>query len=124
MALDFAAVLIFLSLGAILVFAALATAWFFRPNNPSADKLSTYECGERPVGSSWIQFHNRFYIIALIFIIFDVEVMLLYPWAVVFKKLGFLAFIEMTIFVGILLVGLAYVWAKGDLEWIKDTKAR
>ena len=123
MALDFAAVLVFIALGAILVFMALMTAFLLRPSNPSADKSCTYECGERPIGSSWVQFHNRFYIISLIFIIFDVEVMLLYPWAVVFRKLGMVAFVEMTVFVAILLVGLAYVWAKGDLEWVKETRS-
>ena len=122
MGLDFAAVLVYLALGALLVFLGLVTAWLLRPSNPTADKLCTYECGERPIGSSWVQFHNRFYIIALVFIVFDVEVMLLYPWAVVFKKLGIVAFVEMVVFVSILLVGLAYVWVKGDLEWVKDTR--
>ena len=84
----------------------------------------SYECGEVPEGSAWIQFNVRFYIIALIFLIFDVEVIFLFPWSVVFKQLtidgfGFLAFMEMFIFVSILIVGFAYVWIKGDLDWVK-----
>jgi len=90
-------------------------------------KSSTYECGEIPYGSSWVQFNIRFYVVALIFIIFDVEVALLYPWAVVFQRLGWLAFIEAFIFIVILLAGLAYLWKEGDLEWVRtlqDTPAK
>ena len=84
----------------------------------------SYECGEVPEGSAWVKFNVRFYVIALIFIIFDVEVIFLFPWAVVFQELsnnglGLLAFIEMFIFVLILIVGFAYVWVKGDLDWVK-----
>ena len=86
---------------------------------PGADKYIPYECGEVPQGSAWIQFNIRFYVLALIFIIFDVEIVFLLPWAVVFKKLGAFAFIEGLIFIAILAVGLAYVWRKGDLEWVK-----
>jgi NADH-quinone oxidoreductase subunit A len=78
-----------------------------------------YECGEEPVGSPWVKFNIRFYMVALGFIIFDVETVFLFPWAVVFKELGLFAFVEMMIFVAILLVGLAYIWAKGDIEWVK-----
>jgi len=116
---DFFIVFIFLILGALLVGAGLAFAFVIRPHHPTPDKLSTYECGERPSGSSWIQFNIRFYVIALIFVIFDVEVLFLFPWAVVAQKLGTTGFIEMLVFVAILLVGLAYLWAKGDLEWVK-----
>ena len=70
-------------------------------------------------GSAWLQFNIRFYVIALIFLIFDVEVVFLFPWAVVFKDLGLLAMVEMTIFLLILIVGLAYVWIKSDLDWVK-----
>jgi len=84
----------------------------------------SYECGEVPEGSAWVKFNVRFYVIALIFIIFDVEVIFLFPWAVVFQELsnnglGLLAFIEMFVFVLILIVGFAYVWVKGDLDWVK-----
>ncbi|PYQ17146.1 MAG: hypothetical protein DMF79_17835 [Acidobacteria bacterium] len=83
------------------------------------EKLTTYECGENPQGSAWIQFNIRFYVFALIFIVFDVEAVFLLPWAVVFKQLGFLAFAEGLVFVGILVVALVYVWRKGDLEWVR-----
>ena len=88
-------------------------------NNKGGDKLLSYECGELPEGSAWVKFNIRFYIIALIFIIFDVEVIFMFPWAVVFQDLGLLAFVEMMLFLIILLVGFAYVWVKGDLDWVK-----
>ena len=119
MALNFAVVLIFMVVGALFVLVNMTLSRIVQPRLSSKEKLTTYECGEDTVGESWIQFNNRFYLVALIFIIFDVEVVFLYPWAVVFKSLGLFAFIEMMIFVGILFVGLAYVWAKGDLGWVK-----
>ena len=85
-----------------------------RTNNPNPDKLATYECGEESEGSAWVQFNIRFYVVALIFLIFDVEVVFLFPWAVVFNDLGLLAFVEMAIFLIILLIGLAYVWKRSD----------
>mgnify|MGYP006291552393 FL=1 len=97
--------------------AGIIAASIVRPNHPNPVKHSTYESGEEPIGSPWIQFNTRFYIIALAFIIFDVELVLLFPWATVFKDLGWFAFIAMTIFVVILVLGLAYDWAKGYLEW-------
>jgi len=90
-----------------------------RPSRFSEEKLTTYECGENPVGSAWIQFNIRFYVFALIFIIFDVEAVFLLPWAVVFRNLGMLAFVEGVVFIAILVVALAYVWRKGDLEWVR-----
>ena len=90
-----------------------------RPSRFSEEKLTTYECGENPTGSAWVQFNIRFYVFALIFIIFDVEAVFLLPWAVVFRELGLLAFVEGLVFIGILLVALAYVWRKGDLEWVR-----
>ncbi|NIR49817.1 NADH-quinone oxidoreductase subunit A [candidate division KSB1 bacterium] len=116
---DFANVLIFLIFGALFVVGNLLISRIIQTRNAHPMKLSTYECGEIPVGSGWIQFNIRFYVIALVFLIFEVEVIFLFPWAVVFKELGTFAFIEMMIFVFILLVGLAYVWGKGDLEWDK-----
>jgi NADH:ubiquinone oxidoreductase subunit 3 (subunit A) len=91
-----------------------------RPSRFSEEKLTTYECGENPTGSAWIQFNIRFYVFALIFIIFDVESVFLLPWAVVFREMGMLAFVEGLVFIGILLVALAYVWRKGDLEWVRS----
>ena len=122
MLLDYANVLIFLGIGAFFVVFNLFVGKLIRPQNPSPEKLSTYECGEEPVGGSWIQFNIRFYVVALVFIIFEVEVVFLFPWAVVIKDLmqyGWFAFVEMMIFVLILLVGLAYAWKKDALEWVK-----
>lgn len=95
-----------------------------RPARFSEEKLTTYECGENPQGSAWVQFNIRFYVFALIFVIFDVEAVFLLPWAVVFKKIGWLAYVEGMVFIGILLVALAYVWRKGDLEWVRAEDRR
>ena len=116
---EFGRVLIFFLVGGLFVAGGLVTAWLVRPNRPYPSKLSTYECGETPVGDTRVRFNVRFYVVALIFLIFDVEVVFLFPWAVVFQKLGFFAFIEMIIFLAILLVGYVYVWVKGDLDWDK-----
>ncbi|MCK4908931.1 MAG: NADH-quinone oxidoreductase subunit A [Planctomycetes bacterium] len=117
---DFASVLVFIILGLLFIFFVLLFSWVVSPRNPDKDKASTYECGERPLGPAWMKFNIRFYVIALIFIIFDVEILLLFPWAVVFQKLPKgVALVEVLIFIGLLLVGLAYLWNKGDLEWVK-----
>lgn len=116
---DFANVLVFLIFGGLFVGVNLAISRLIQNHSPHPGKLTTYECGEIPIGESWVQFNIRFYVIALVFLIFDVEIVFLFPWAIVFKDLGAFAFVEMMIFVFILLVGLAYVWAKGDLEWDK-----
>lgn len=116
---NFASALVFLVFGGLFVLMNVMLSRLLQPRNPHPMKLSTYECGELPEGDSWIQFNIRFYVIALVFLIFEVEIVFLFPWAVVFKQLGMFAFVEMMIFVFILLVGLAYVWAKGDLEWDK-----
>jgi len=124
---EYATVLVFILLGAITVALMLGISRLLAPSDPTAVKLSTYECGEVPYGTSWVQFNIRFYVVALIFIIFDVEVALLYPWAVVFQRLGLLAFIEAFVFIVILLAGLAYLWKEGDLEWVRslqETPAR
>ena len=93
--------------------------WAIRPSRFSEEKLTTYECGENPTGSAWIQFNIRFYVFALIFIVFDVEAVFLLPWAVVFRRIGMLAFVEGLVFLAILVVALVYVWRKGDLEWVR-----
>jgi NADH-quinone oxidoreductase subunit A len=90
-----------------------------RPERHDEEKLTTYECGEEPVGNAWIQFNIRFYVFALIFVVFDVEAVFLLPWAVVFRELGALAYVEGLVFIGILVVALAYVWRKGDLAWVR-----
>lgn len=93
--------------------------WLIRPKRFSEEKLTTYECGENPTGSAWIQFNIRFYVFALIFVVFDVETVFLLPWAVVYKNIGLLAFAEGLVFITILVVALVYVWRKGDLEWVR-----
>ena len=117
---DFLPVAIFIGLAVVLLVAPLIIQYIVSPRfNKKGDKLEIYECGELPEGSAWVQFNIRFYIIALIFLIFDVEVVFLFPWAVVFKEMGLLALIEMGIFLLILCAGLAYVWVKSDLEWVR-----
>ncbi len=121
---EFGRVFIFFLIGAIFVAGGLVFAWLIRPHRWYPNKLTTYECGEIPVGDSWVRFNIRFYVVALIFLIFDVEVVFLFPWAIVFQKLGMYAFIEMVVFLAILLVGYAYVWLKGDLDWDKPEPYR
>ncbi|MBM4169161.1 MAG: NADH-quinone oxidoreductase subunit A [Ignavibacteria bacterium] len=116
---EFGRLFIFILLGIVFVAAGLITAWILRPHRPYPEKLKTYECGEEPIGNAWVRFNVRFYVIALIFLIFEVEIVFLFPWALVYRELGLFAFIEMAIFLIILLVGFAYVWAKGDLDWDK-----
>jgi NADH-quinone oxidoreductase subunit A len=117
---DFSSVFLFLVIGLIFLALTLLLSRLIQAKGmPGGDKFIPYECGEIPEGSAWIRFNIRFYVVALIFIIFDVEIVFLLPWAVVFKKLGSFAFIEGIVFIGILAVGLAYVWKKGDLEWVK-----
>ena len=116
---DFGTVLVAVALGIVMVAIPLLLQMFIAPSKKTKDKLQTYECGEEAEGSAWLQFNIRFYVIALIFLIFDVEVVFLFPWAVVYKELGLFAFVEMMIFISVLALGLAYVWRKGDLEWVK-----
>ena len=120
----FGNVLVFTILALFLSAVHLALGSFLRPANPEARKLTTYECGEPPTGSAWINFNIRFYLIALVFVIFDVEVAFIYPVTVVFREWvlkgqGLFALAEVLLFLGILSVGLVYVWAKRDLEWVK-----
>ncbi|MGZ3874084.1 MAG: NADH-quinone oxidoreductase subunit A [Mucilaginibacter sp.] len=98
------------------------------PHKPNPEKLTSYECGEEVTGNAWLPFNSRFYVIALVFLLFDVEMVFIFPWAIVFgshtindydPRWGWLALTEMFIFLGILILGLVYVWVKGDLDWIK-----
>jgi NADH-quinone oxidoreductase subunit A len=121
---QFANVLVFFALAVALVGGMLLLASLLRPNNPETLKLTSYECGEPPTGGAWMNFNIRFYIVALVFLIFEVEVVFLVPVAVVFKQWvasgqGLFALVELGVFLLILVVGLIYVWAKGDLEWLK-----
>ena len=116
---QYAGVLVFL-LTIVGLLAFVLVLWkLIRPQRASVEKATTYECGEEPVGSAWVQFNIRFYVFALIFIVFDVEAVFLLPWAVVFRELGALAYVEGLVFIGILVVALAYVWRKGDLAWVR-----
>lgn len=121
---DFANVLVFLAVAVGFVFAMLGVGRLIRPRIPEPEKGTTYECGERPVGIAWIQFNFRFYLIALIFIIFDVEIAFMFPVAAAFRRWletgqGLTALVEILLFVAILFLGLVYVWAKGDIKWQK-----
>lgn len=116
---EFGQILAFILLAAIFVFIGILAARIVSPHNPTKEKRTTYECGEDTVGPTWIKFNIRFYVIALIFVIFDVEVVFLFPWAVVFQKMGMVAFIEMLVFLLILAAGFVFVWARGDLEWVR-----
>ena len=120
MLVGYATVLLFIAVAVVFLVVSLVMSRLMRYTGKySHDKHMAYECGETPEGSAWVQFNIRFYVFALIFIIFDVEIIFLLPWAVVFNRLGLFAFVEGLIFIAILVVGLAYVWAKGDLAWVK-----
>jgi NADH-quinone oxidoreductase subunit A len=116
---EFSHVFAFGILAIIFVAGGLITSKMLRPNNPNQFKLSSYECGEDTIGGAWVKFNIRYYVVALIFILFDVEILFLFPWALVFKAMGWFAIAEMFTFLGILLVGYIYVWAKGDLDWAR-----
>ncbi|MBI2171992.1 MAG: NADH-quinone oxidoreductase subunit A [Chloroflexi bacterium] len=110
--------------GAVLIpLSMLLISWVasvvrIRPHKPNPVKYELYECGVQPIGPTrWMQFNFRYYMYALLFVVFDVETVFLYPWAIRFQHLGLFAFVEMLIFVLILLIGLAYAWRKRALEW-------
>lgn len=157
--------LLFLAVGAGFILIHLLAGKMIRPAKPDAEKMTIYECGEPTIGSAWIQFDLRFYVVALLFVIFDVEVAFFFPWAVVFGeanalsrdahdpetiqvrtakqellgqnenyqvqeldrkaagRLAVLAFVDILIFFGVLLVGFAYLWKRGDLAWVRSTLA-
>lgn len=117
---DFATILVFLVFGAIfVVLNMVAIGRLIRSKTKYTEAKSTpYECGEPTFGSGFVRFDIRFYVLALVFVIFDVEVLFLFPWAAVLRELGGLAWIEAAMFVAILGVGLAYIWRKGDIDWI------
>lgn len=110
-------VAVFLVIGILLPIVALTISKLLRPHVPTIEKQMTYESGIDPFHDSHIQFHVRYYIFALLFVIFDIETVFLYPWAVAYEKLGIIALIEMLIFVIMLVIGLLYAWKKGVLKW-------
>jgi NADH-quinone oxidoreductase subunit A len=126
---DFGYILLFLISAIALIGVVLTVAKFLRPDRPNEEKLTTYESGEDPLGNANVQFNVRFYVVALIFVLFEIELLFLFPWAVVFGnedlieqtngQWGWFAMAEMTVFVGILVLGLAYAWVKGYLDWVR-----
>ncbi|MHB1687694.1 MAG: NADH-quinone oxidoreductase subunit A [Ignavibacteriaceae bacterium] len=116
---EFGKIFVFLLVAILFVIVAIIAAKFIRPARPTHEKLLTYECGENPIGTPWVKFNIRFYVVALIFLIFDVEVVLLIPWALVYKQFGLGGFLVGAIFLFMLGLGMAYEWRKGDLEWVK-----
>ncbi len=107
----------FLLVAVALGYILIAIPRSLAPREPSDAKARAYECGEVPVGEPWVRFHVGYYIFALAFVVFDVEAVLLFPWAVVLHKLGLVGLIQMGIFIAVLLLGLVYAWRKGVLEW-------
>ena len=114
---EFGKIFIFLFTAILFVVVAVVAAKLIRPSRPTREKLLTYECGENVEGTPWVKFNIRFYVVALIFLIFDVEVVLLIPWAMVYQSFGFSGYIVGVIFLLLLGLGMAYEWRKGDLEW-------
>lgn len=117
MAEQYVPVLIMFALGLVVVAAMILLGRLLGPHNRTATKLETFECGNPASGTAWRRFSVKFYMTAILFIIFDVEVVFMYPWAVRFRELGWFGFAEMLFFIGILTIGLLYVWRKGALEW-------
>ena len=109
---------LFLIVGFLIPVGAIAAAWILGPKKPNPIKQSTYECGIETVGDSWVQFKAQYYIFALVFLVFDVETVFLFPWAVRLGQLGLFAVIEGIIFILILIAGFVYTWRKGMLEWV------
>jgi len=127
---DYLHVLVFASVGLLFVFANMILASVLRPKRKSDQGLETYECGEETIGDAWIRFDIRYYTVALVYVIFAVEIAFLFPWALVLKSvvagtgaaegsgIGAFILLEGFLFIGILFLGLAYVWLKGDLDWV------
>src|SRR5438132_6841744 len=113
MNLAYVAILVSFGIAGIVVAVLLGAGAFLRPRKPSVVKGEAFECGNPPTGPAWGRFSVKFYLTAILFIVFDVEVVFLYPWAILFRRLGVFGFVEMLIFVAILSLGLGYVWRKG-----------
>ena len=111
-------ILIFLVIALLFPVATIIVAKLIRPSAPFLAKLEAYECGIKAASDSRGRYTVRFYIVAILFVVFDVETIFLFPWAVQFKTLGWFGFIEMMVFLAILVVGYAWIWKKGALEWV------
>lgn len=127
MGFDFGAVLMFAVVAAGFALGGITLSRLVGPRIPNAEKATTYECGERPIGVAWFNFNPRFYLVALVFVIFEVDIALTFPVVTVYRAwvqtspaFAWIAFVELFLFTAILVVGLAWVWAHGDLEWIKN----
>jgi NADH-quinone oxidoreductase subunit A len=126
---EFAEILVYIIAGVVFILLMFFLSRLVRPDRPNAEKLSTYESGEEPISSPWMQFNVRFYVVALIFLLFEVEIVFLFPWSTVFAKKEFIAqtngawgwfsMIEMLVFILVLALGLAYAWVNGFLDWVK-----
>ncbi len=114
---QYAQVGIFLVFGMFFAFFSLFLAWLVRVRNHDPIFSTTYECGPEATGSPWVQLNVRFYVFALLFVLFDVETLFIYPWAVTYRSLGMTGFIEMVAFILVLFLGLVYAWRKGALQW-------
>lgn len=114
---DWAGVLIFLAVAIAFGAGGIATSFLIHPRRNNPVKLEEYECGVPTIGTTWVQFRTSYFLYALLFVIFDVETIFLYPWAIRFNNMQFFTFIEMIIFIFILIVGLWYAWKEGALEW-------
>ena len=115
---NYVPIFIFAAVVIILIPATLLVAKLVRPSRPEKAKLMPYECGVDPIGDSRQRYTVRFYIVAILFVLFDVETIFLFPWAVQYKALGWFGFVEMMVFLAILIVGYVWIWKKGALEWI------
>jgi NADH-quinone oxidoreductase subunit A len=115
---DYFFVLLFAVLAILFVLGGLIFSFLIAPHHPTRIKIMPYECGEIPLGTAWIQFNVGYYLFALLFLAFDVEAAFLYPWAVILRLVGFQGLIEVGIFLVIVILGLAYAWKKGALEWV------
>lgn len=123
---EFAAVLVFMVLGALFLVGGLVFGWLVRPSKPSREKNTIYECGEPTIGSSWIRYNSRFYTVALVYLLFDVEVVILVPAALVLREMAgkgaaYGALVALLVFLAVLTLGLAYEWFYGNLNWIGET---
>jgi NADH-quinone oxidoreductase subunit A len=112
---------IFIGFGLAFVLINLTVGGLVRPKLPNAEKSAIYECGEPTIGSSWVQFDLRFYIVALFYLVFDVEVALIYPWAVIFRDFPTEAIVLGAPFLGIIVIGYAYEWYSGSLDWVRSS---
>ncbi len=114
---QYSAVLLFIVIAALFGAGTLLLSYVVQPRFPEAEKLSTYECGSEPFSDARMPFPVRYYIFAMMFVIFDIEVIFLYPWAVAFKDIGIIGLVEMMIFIGLFVLAYVYAWRKGALEW-------